>query len=198
MTMYYSPLLARASGVTHGFGQRGETLSSLLADMDVRTTLFPVTKQVHGDRVCRLVIPLSSDVHEADAFVTDRRGVVCSIRTADCVPILLVDPIHYAIGAVHSGWRGTELGIAGTTIRAMTEYFHSDPATLIAAIGPAICGRCYDVDLLALNHRLLLSSGLTEKNVDVLKLCTSCHPKEFASYRRDRTEERQVSWIVLS
>jgi polyphenol oxidase len=80
-----------------------------------------------------------------DALVTDQPGILLSVRTADCVPLLLVDPARRAIAAVHAGWRGSLERIAEKTVGEMRRAFHSLPEDLLAAIGPSIRACCYEV-----------------------------------------------------
>jgi YfiH family protein len=80
-----------------------------------------------------------------DALVTDRPGLLLSVRTADCVPLLLVDPAHRAVAAVHAGWRGSLERIAEKTACEMRRSFHSQPEQLLVAIGPSIRACCYEV-----------------------------------------------------
>ena len=81
-----------------------------------------------------------------DGLVTDVPGAVLVVFTADCVPVFLADPVKRAVGAIHSGWRGTVADIEGEAVRIMKEAFNSSPSDLIAAIGPSICMDCYEVD----------------------------------------------------
>ena len=80
-----------------------------------------------------------------DASATNCRGLLLGVQTADCVPILLVDPKKRAVAAVHAGWRGTLQRILAKTIGKMTMHFGTKPADLLAAIGPSIGGCCYEV-----------------------------------------------------
>ncbi|MDZ7801552.1 MAG: peptidoglycan editing factor PgeF [Trueperaceae bacterium] len=82
---------------------------------------------------------------EADAIVTDDPAWTLSVSYADCVPVLLYDPVAPAVGAVHAGWRGAVHGVVGATVRSMTRRFGTDPALLWAAIGPAVSGARYQV-----------------------------------------------------
>jgi len=148
------------------------------------------------------------------------------VRTADCMPILVFDPVAKAVGAIHAGWRSASQHIIRKTIERMTREFGCKPEDIYAAIGPAICGSCYEVgqdvidaflknDLPAdgrvlhkrngktlLNmewaaEELLTQAHVRRKNIDVLKLCTLETP-DLASYRRDRTDVRQVSFVCLT
>ena len=103
---------------------------------------FPVIQghQVHGSRVAIIDRPgmTREELEGFDAFLTDLPGVAIGVRTADCVPILLYDPSQRVIAAVHSGWKGTVLKIAGHTIEQMRDIYGTRPADLRAVIGPAI------------------------------------------------------------
>lgn len=81
----------------------------------------------------------------ADGMVTNEPGLMLCTITADCVPVFLLDPVKKAIGLVHSGWRGTAKEIAGAAVSAMYANFGSNPADVIACLGPYICADCYEV-----------------------------------------------------
>lgn len=101
-------------------------------------------KQIHSSVVHRLGgIPETSP--PGDGLITDTPGVLLAVKTADCVPILVVDPEHKAVGAFHAGWRGTAARIVEKGIGEMRRHFGSDPAKLRAAVGPCIRGCCYVV-----------------------------------------------------
>lgn len=147
---------------------------------------------------------------EGDALLTAVPGLLLSIRTADCVPLLLVDERRKVIAVAHSGWRGTAGQIAVAAVEAMREHFSSRPKDLHAAIGPSIGPCCYDVgpevaaqfqsifperadlsrrthiDLAEANRRQLLQAGIPSERIYVARICTSCNPAEFHSWRRDR------------
>jgi YfiH family protein len=95
--------------------------------------------QVHGTRVVDAAA-VEPGV-EADGSVTDERGVVCAVLTADCVPVLLADSEGSAVGALHAGWRGMAAGILESGVEAI----EAEPDTLHAWLGPAIGGEVYEV-----------------------------------------------------
>ena len=217
-----SKLVAGAPGVVHGFGVRGPDAAAYLDAMGVGDRFIVKTNQVHGNAVHMLMRPRKGPVLSGDAFISDRPGMVCFVRTADCVPILMADARRGAVAAVHAGWRGTAVDVAGSTVRAMREAFGTDPSDLVAAIGPRICGKCYEVgaevieamgkaglsesclaggrrvDLGKANAMLLARAGIPKSRVEVIPRCTSCE-REFVSWRRDRTEEeRQFNFIVIT
>ena len=103
---------------------------------------YPVIQghQVHGDRIAVIDRPdlTRADLEGYDAFICKLPGVAIGVRTADCVPILLYDPVQRMVAAVHSGWKGTVLKIAQKTIGLMKSDFGCLPEELRAVIGPAI------------------------------------------------------------
>lgn len=96
--------------------------------------------QVHGSRVA--IIKRSGMTREElegyDAFITNLPGVAIGVRTADCVPILLYDPVNRVVAAIHAGWKGTVLHVSQSAISAMSQAFKCRPADIKAVIGPAI------------------------------------------------------------
>ena len=100
--------------------------------------------QIHSDIVHLLETPPSTPCR-GDASATNRPGLLLAVQTADCVPILLVDPKKRAVAAVHAGWRGTLQRIVAKTIGKMRMQFSTKPAALLAAIGPSVGGCCYEV-----------------------------------------------------
>ena len=81
---------------------------------------------------------------ERDGLITNEPGVVLTVFSADCTPVLLHDPVHRAVGAVHAGWRGTAGGIAAKAVEAMTSAFGTRPEDIQAAIGPCIGPCCFE------------------------------------------------------
>jgi len=114
--------------------------SAINADALTLVTL----KQFHSDVVCDLSAA-ADEACNADASITNSPKLLLGVQTADCVPILLVDPQHRVVAAVHAGWRGTLHRIVEKTIGRMTMQYGTRPADLLAAIGPAIGGCCYEV-----------------------------------------------------
>ena len=117
----------------HGFGTR-------IANPEVDVTL----RQIHSDRVVNAA-GLKNRECEGDALVTDEIAKCIGVRTADCVPILLVDSHNHVVAAVHAGWRGTAAGIVKHAIDKMNAEFGTSAADLYAAMGPCIRVCCYEV-----------------------------------------------------
>jgi purine-nucleoside/S-methyl-5'-thioadenosine phosphorylase / adenosine deaminase len=106
-------------------------------------TLVPL-KQFHSDLV-HFFPAAPAQPCRGDASSTNTPSLLLGVQTADCVPILLVDPKNRAVAAVHAGWRGTLARIAEKTVGQMQMHFGSKPADLLAALGPAIGPCCYEV-----------------------------------------------------
>lgn len=151
-------------------------------------------------------------VGEGDALLTAAQGVTVSIRTADCFPILLADPVNRVVAAVHAGWRGTAAHIVEETLRRMRDEFGTRPADLSAAIGPGIGACCYQVgeevarrfgkgsagrlDLAAENVLHLTQAGVPAVRIHVMGACTFCDGERFHSWRRDGERAgRMISYI---
>ncbi len=169
--------------------------------------------QVHGRQV--QVVQPGDDFHkvargESDAMVTGGRGIALGVVTADCVPVLLLDPELRAVAAVHAGWRGIVGGVIQATVEVMVSRFGCIPEQLKAASGPCIGPCCYEVgeevagqfedlpgavdrgagpetrphlDLPAAVGHVLDRLSIQASHAGV---CTRCDPEHFFSYRRDK------------
>ena len=113
---------------------------------------FVLSKQSHETKVLKVGtkdrgkgITKERDYEGIDALITDEEGLILSCFSADCVPILFYDPIRKAVGACHSGWRGTKGKILRNVVEEMRKHFSSNPAEILIAIGPSICKEQYVV-----------------------------------------------------
>ncbi|MGB2678971.1 MAG: peptidoglycan editing factor PgeF [Candidatus Acidiferrum sp.] len=106
-------------------------------------TLSPL-KQIHSD-VIHLFTAAPGHACKGDASATNRPGLLLAVQTADCVPILLVDPKKRAVAAIHAGWKGTLARITEKAVGRLRLEFGSQPSDLLAALGPAIGPCCYEV-----------------------------------------------------
>jgi polyphenol oxidase len=175
---------------------------------------YLLLKQVHSARVLN-----SSEwrpEEEGDALATVEPGLRLGVKTADCVSILIADPRHRAVAAVHAGWRGTAAGIARAAVGRMEEWFGSEPGELVAALGPSIGPCCYEVgpevaclfpavltaggrpavDLRQANLEVLCSAGVRRACVDAEPPCTHCGGAEFFSWRRDKVPAQRMYSVV--
>ena len=184
--------------------------------------------QVHGETIVTVDSRNYQSIksNQADAMITKVPGIAIGVETADCVPILLFDPLTPAIAAIHAGWRSTVKKIVQLAVKKMQEEFGSDPTRMIAGIGPAIGSECYEVDepvmgpireafpfwqavtiprgtgrwgldLVKANKMELIQIGLAEKNVHALGLCTSCSKDLFYSFRAEGRTGRMLSVIMI-
>ena len=146
-----------------------------------------------------------------DALMTNEAGVCIGVSTADCIPVLLYDPIQRASCAIHAGWRGTVQRIVEKAVARMTEVFGSDPQNLIAQIGPGIHLESFEVgdevyqtfekegfpmeliskkyekwhiDLPECNRLQLVAAGIPETHIAVSPVCTFQQSDTFFSARK--------------
>jgi YfiH family protein len=189
------------------------------------------TRQVHKTEV-RLVgrydrsAPYVPTPYEADGLITDERDVPLIIFTADCVPILLHDPVREAIGAVHAGWRGTVAGIACKAVEEMATRLGCDPKNIRAAIGPCISACCFEtgpevpeavnnaaggdasafirskgdkymVDLKGINRFLLERAGVLPGNIACSEECTSCLSDKYWSHRVTNGQRGSQASVIM-
>jgi len=182
--------------------------------------------QVHGTTIEVVTAADAGRVIEgADGMATMEGHLAVAIHAADCVPVLLADPRHHAVAAVHAGWRGTGGGIAREVVRVLADQFGSRPQDLLVAIGPAIRACHYEVDepvyvhyrasswrdavftpnqrgrwqldLQAANRYQLLDAGVPSAQIETIELCTFDRPDQFFSHRRDRKTGRMAGIIAL-
>jgi purine-nucleoside/S-methyl-5'-thioadenosine phosphorylase / adenosine deaminase len=123
---------------------RKRFVAALVANSKTNQMYLVALKQIHSD-VVHAFDAVPGEPSKGDASTANRGGLLLGVQTADCVPILLVDPNRRAVAAVHAGWRGTLRRIVTKTIGQLQMRYGSKPADLIAAIGPSIGGCCYEV-----------------------------------------------------
>lgn len=173
--------------------------------------------QVHGDNVVCTDKPRpNNQLHEkADAILTDLSGVTLFMRFADCVPILLYDPIRSVIGIAHAGWKGTVQRTAEQTVKTMRERYGSKPANILAAIGPSIGPHHYEIGAVVelevkkafgqdanavldsenrngtgVNLDLWAANEIILRqagvqNIEIAAICTACHLEDWYSHRAE-------------
>jgi len=142
----FSTLELGSVGLTHAPdpAKAHESRRRFVTELGLDPDTITAIGAVHGSHVAR-VDKQQDVVKDVDGLITNTRGIALFATYADCYPIILWDPDHRAVGLAHAGWRGTEADIAAETVRAMAREFGSEPARMKAAIGPGICGRCYEV-----------------------------------------------------
>jgi polyphenol oxidase len=189
--------------------------------------------QVHGNDV-RLIHSAADakpaedargDTVYCDAIVSNARGVLAGVKTADCVPLLIGDPVSGAFAAVHAGWRGTLAQVAINALQRMASAYGAHPANVIVAVGPAAGACCYEVgtevieafnirfpaqhdlfaatredhacvDLLRSNRNQLIEAGVNKDRIYTSPLCTMCRTDLFFSYRREKSVYGKVGRLM--
>lgn len=184
--------------------------------------------QVHSADVVIATAPHDSVPQElkADGIITDNPDVTLFMRFADCTPILLFDPRHPAVGIAHAGWLGTVRRAASATVAAMQSAYGSNPADILAVIGPSIGPDHYEVgpdvvekarhaygaqaeslfhqnggsrphfDLWAANRLDLELAGLNPAQIEVAGLCTACNPQDWYSHRLQKGKTGRFGALI--
>lgn len=154
--------------------------------IDVADWPLLTVEQIHGDKITIIDRPVGSDEQIAgcDALITNQRRALLGIHVADCCAVYIVDPKTPAIGLVHSGKKGTELGIAAKAIERMTEKFGSVPANMIVELSPCIRPPHYEIDFAAEIIRQSRSKGISR--VHDSGVCTACDIQRYYSYRAEK------------
>ena len=177
-------------------------------------SIFDVWQIHSADVVCaNAPRPVGESYRQADVILTDKPSVTLFMRFADCVPILVHDPRNGVIGIAHAGWIGTLRDVATTTIRAMQKNYGSNPADVIACIGPSIGPDHYEIgadvilqvmqtfgdesetllashkgkihfNLWETNRRLLERAGVGQ--IEISGICTACHTDDWFSHRAEK------------
>ncbi|MBI5930180.1 MAG: peptidoglycan editing factor PgeF [Chloroflexi bacterium] len=181
--------------------------------------------QVHGAEtvVANGPLPDRKWLAKADGIVTDKIGLPLAMRFADCVPILFYDPVRHVIGMAHAGWRGTVQGAALSTLVAMRDTYGSQPADVLAAIGPSIGPENYQVgpevveavqayfgstdglihwtddgsayfNLWEANRLTLARAGVEQ--IEVAGICTASHTHEFYSHRAEKGQTGRFGAVM--
>lgn len=234
-TMNFSPLLKDVAGVvaftTHvGFNayqyadaprdQVACDIKELAKTFDCDPNNIIIPRQTHSTNVAVIKDEIIPDLDGVDAVVCSGQGRVICVNTADCVPLLMVDPVSGISAAVHSGWRGTVGNIAGMAVVKMMEL-GACPGRIMAAMGPCISVECFEVgeevacqfpDAVVLRDRFirphvnlaqtvlmqLVSVGVCADNISLPVACSVCN-HDFYSVRRQGRElfYRTLTGILL-
>lgn len=223
--MYLSSIL-RIPGVVHGYSTRRfgdirqqSNREAFLRRFNLTPARVVSPEQVHGNLVHVVDYrEAGKQIPQVDAlvFLSNFPGehdtcTVLAVRTADCVPLLFVDPVARILAVAHAGWRGTLRSIATKVVEKM-QQLGAKPAQIRVSIGPHIAACCYNVtlgrarrfeqrfardkivgrragtyylDLGAANVRQLRVAGIRAEHIDAHPVCTSCHNADFFSLRRD-------------
>lgn len=187
----------------------GFDFESLTASaQDHNTVVRAVTAENRGVGIYK-----PRDMQSVDALITNEKGITLVTYYADCTPLFFVDTKNRAIGLAHAGWRGTVGRIGERVVEKLKECYGTDPADIVAAIGPAISVCCYEVDkpcadnfyalndldssrfvfpkdngkymidLLEANRQILVAAGVKSENITISDLCTNCNSELLWSHR---------------
>jgi copper oxidase (laccase) domain-containing protein len=157
-----------------------------------------IAEQIHGNKIAVVDLPVETNKEFAgcDGIVTNQREVALGIHVADCCAVYIVDPKTPAVGLVHSGRKGTELGVVPNAIEQMIKRFGSNPANLIVQLSPCIRPPHYEVDFAAEIIWQCRSRGV-ERIYDS-GICTACHVDLYYSYRAEKGRTgRMLALIAL-
>lgn len=211
-----------------------ENFSRLYQAVGIENKQLHIPYQTHAHKVVKIdqqFLNQNSTIrqellHGVDALVTNLPNQCIGVSTADCVPILLFDPVQKAVGAVHAGWRGTCARIASHTVQSMQENYGTNPQDLIVAIGVSISPDVYEVgdelvgffqkenfetnkiffkkgekhhlDLWEANKMVLVEAGVKAENIEISGLCSFTEQDRFFSARRLGIKSgRMVSGIMV-
>jgi YfiH family protein len=226
-----SPLLSEA-GLRHGFTtlaagdfawpalqtpQGAQRLAALGRDIGFDPELLVTAEQVHGSTVAVVHLCLNcgpgNRVPHTDGLITEEPWPLL-ITTADCFPVIVYEPFEKMVAIVHCGWRGTTAGILTRAVGRLIRETGGRASELRAAVGPGICGSCYQVgdDVAraafsaglashlsadaANGHRFDIAGVLRQEHIDLISRCTFEDPA-LPSFRRDRTAVRSAAVVVL-
>ena len=160
---------------------------------------FITAQQVHGGRIGVVDEAATADkcFDSSDGLITNQRGVCLGIYVADCCAVFIVDPIRNAIALVHSGKRGTELGVVANAIKSMGEHFGSRPADLVVQLSPCIRPPHYETDFAGEIVRQCRDLGVTA--VNDCGVCTACDLNRYYSYRAEKGRTgRMLAFLALT
>ncbi len=211
--------------LVHGFSTRAAGDFSSLdrdhVDWGAGSTPLAMLRQVHSDRLHVVSPPRESGQWtarpEGDALLSSETGVLVGVRTADCLPLLLVDPRARVVAAVHAGWRGSAKRIAAKSVEKLRDQFGARPEDIQVLIGPGIGPCCYEVgpdvaaefdgavsrregrvclDLVTANRTQLADAGVPEAQIHAAEMCTGCIAEQFYSYRREGAQAGRMLAVV--
>jgi copper oxidase (laccase) domain-containing protein len=209
------PALSALPDVVHGFTLRvpdvevshdkmealarlDDVHARIRRDAGLERAPFVTAQQVHGKRIGVIdsATPAAKCFENCDGLITNQRGICLGIYVADCCAVYLVDPVRHAIGLVHSGKKGTELGIVSNAINAMAEHFGSRAADLIVQLSPCIRPPHYEIDFAAEIVRQCHDLGVTA--VHDCGVCTACNLDHYYSYRAEKGRTgRMLAFLAL-
>lgn len=209
------PALSAIGICRHAFTQRipgidvstdkAEVLKTLeSAHREIRSAIgvgdWPLftAQQVHGNKIAVVEScsrgPVGRRFRGCDGIITNQPSVALGIYVADCCAVYIVDPKTPAIGLVHSGRKGTELGVVTNAISQMIECFGSDPANMMVQLSPCIRPPRYEVDFAAEITRQCCALGI--KQIHNSGICTACDLDRYYSYRAEKGKTGRMLALI--
>jgi len=213
--------------LVHGFGTATWRESDIKEKLKGKNFRLLFLNQIHSD-IVHFIDRIPSQNLNGDALITGLAHLLLVVRTADCLPVLMVEESRKIIAAVHCGWRGTQKKVIQRALKSMEDHYGCELPSLLVALGPSIGPECYEVgrdvqqgfkeaglplevfrphparkdkyflDLKEANLLQLLSQGVKRENVFTVDLCTRCS-NLFPSFRRDgKKAGRMLSFIGMS
>jgi polyphenol oxidase len=165
-------------------------------ELGLGTRHFLVGEQVHGREVAVVDERTPAPVPGVDGLITASPEVCLGVYVADCCAVYLVEPVRRVIGLLHSGRKGSELGIVTVAIERMRTEFHCDPANIIVQLSPCIRPPNYEVDFAALIVERARAAGVAK--VHDCGTCTGANPERYYSYRMERGKTgRMLAMLAL-
>ncbi|MEC9486389.1 MAG: peptidoglycan editing factor PgeF [Prosthecochloris sp.] len=185
--------------------------------MNIPPESIATAEQVHGTEICHVT---EGGLYSGyDAFITATPGIFPGILTADCFPVLLLDPVRNAVAAIHAGWKGTVGAISRITLHAMQKAFGTDPRHCFAWIGTGISARAYEVgedvakgfavrylrpsqndryllDLAGVNRDQLVDAGIPSIRISASPFCTFLDNRHFYSYRKEQGRTGRMLTLI--
>ena len=160
---------------------------------------FFTAQQVHGNKIAVIDGAGSASLPDrefpaCDGIITNQRGIALGVYVADCCAVYIVDPKTPAIGLVHSGRKGTELGVASNAIKQMMDRFGSDPANMIVQLSPCIRAPHYEVDFAA--EIIRQCSALNLRHIHDSRTCTACDLNRYYSYRAEKGKTGRMLAVI--
>ena len=174
---------------------KGEVLKRLdAAHREIRNAIdmgdWPLftAQQIHGNKIAVIDSRPTGQWLQlfpgCDGLITNQRGIVLGVYVADCCAVYIVDPRTPAIGLVHSGRKGTELGVVPNAIKQMIDHFDSDPSNMILQLSPCIRPPHYEVDFAS--EIVTQCRVLDVKEIHDSGVCTACDLNRYYSYRAEK------------
>ncbi len=192
------PGIGVATGREQALARLDDVHRTLRRELGMGEQVFASAQQVHGKEVAVIDRPLTAPhcFAAADGLVTDQPGVSLGIYVADCGAVFLVDPVRRALGLVHSGKKGTALGIVPVAIGQMVEHFGSVPADIILQLSPCIRPPNYEIDFAAEIVRQARAAGVEQ--IHDAGRCTAADLTRYYSYRAEKARTgRMLALLAL-